>query len=261
MGQMTDAQMQVSTGGRRYRFLNTYVDTVSMEESIRFAETAIQKKIPTQHVVINALKVNLMDQDPQLQEIVNSCPLINADGMSVVWGARFLGIPLKERVTGVDLFLKLVDVSARKGYKIYLFGAKEEVIKKARAVLEERYPGIQIVGCRNGYFTETDEPQMVEEMSKSGADIMFVGFPSPKKEYWINRNLSKLNIPFVMGVGGSFDWVAGLTRRAPEWVEKCGCAWIYRLFQDPKRMWKRYLIGNPRFVKLVLQEKMKIWKG
>lgn len=246
---------------RRFRFLNTYVDDFSMEESVHFAETAIRERVPTQHVVINALKVNLMDKDPKLKEIVNSCPIINADGMSIVWGARFLGVPLRERVTGVDLFLKLVESSAKHGYKIYLFGAKEEVVQKTKTVLEKRYPGVQIVGCRNGYFTEEDEPQIVEEMSKSGADMMFVGFPSPKKEYWINRNLSKLNIPFVMGVGGSFDWVAGLTRRAPVWVEKCGCAWVYRLLQDPRRMWKRYLIGNPKFVMLVLKEKLSMMKG
>ena len=245
---------------KRYRFLNTYVDTLSMEDTIRYAEQVITSQIPTQHVVINAYKVNLMMKDKKLLDIVNSCPIINADGMSIVWAARFLGIPLKDRVTGVDLFLKLIEISAQKGYKIYLFGAKEEIVRKTKSVLEAKNPGVNIVGCRNGYFTEAEEPYIVDEMSKSGADIMFVGISSPKKEYWINRNLSKLNIPFVMGVGGSFDWVAGLTKRAPEWVEKCGCAWVYRLIQDPKRMWKRYLIGNPTFVKLVFQEKFKIWR-
>lgn len=245
----------------RYPFLNTYVNALTMEQTINFAEEMIRRRIPTQHVVINALKVNLMQEDLELRKIVNSCPLINADGMSTVWGARFLGIPVRERVAGVDLFVKLVERAAQTGYKIYLFGAKEEVVKKTKKVLEERYPGVQIVGYRNGYFTEEDEPGIVDDMARSGADIMFVGFSSPKKEYWIYRNLSKLNIPFVMGVGGCFDWLAGKTKRPPVWVEKCGLAWFFRLIQEPRRMWRRYLIGNPKYVVLVLKEKLRMMRG
>lgn len=246
---------------KRYQFLNTYVNALTMEQTIDFAEEMIRRRIPTQHVVINALKVNLMQEDPELRRIVNSCPLINADGMSTVWGARLLGIPVQERVAGVDLFLELTERSAQCGYKIYLFGAREEVVKKTKEVLEERYPGVQIVGYRNGYFTEADEPGIVDEMAKSGADIMFVGFSSPKKEYWINRNLQKVNIPFVMGVGGCFDWLAGVTKRPPIWVEKCGLAWFFRLIQEPKRMWRRYLIGNPKYVMLVLKEKLRMMRS
>lgn len=242
----------------RHQFLNTYVSSLTMEESVKFAEEVIRTRTPTQHVVINALKINLMQEDPKLCQIVNDCPLINADGMSIVWGARLLGIPVKERVAGVDLFIKLCEKSAEKGYKIYLFGAKEEVVKKTKAVLEERYPGIQICGYRNGYFSEADEPDIVEDMAKSGADIMFVGFSSPKKEYWIHNHINDLNIPFVMGVGGSFDWVAGVTHRAPEWIEKCGLAWFFRFIQEPRRLWRRYLIGNPKFVLLVLKEKNRL---
>lgn len=246
---------------QRYQFLNTYVNALTMEQTIDFAEEMIRRRIPTQHVVINALKVNLMQEDPELRRIVNSCPLINADGMSTVWGARLLGIPVQERVAGVDLFLELTERSVQCGYKIYLFGAREEVVKKTKEVLEERYPGVQIVGYRNGYFTEADEPGIVDEMAKSGADIMFVGFSSPKKEYWINRNLQKVNIPFVMGVGGCFDWLAGITKRPPIWVEKCGLAWFFRLIQEPKRMWRRYLIGNPKYVMLVLKEKLRMMRS
>lgn len=242
---------------RRYRFLNTYVNAVSMEESVEYVEEVIQSRMPTQHVVINALKINLMEEDHKLQSIVNACPLINADGMSVLWGARILGLPLKERVTGVDLFLRLCERSAEKGYGIYLFGAKEEVVVKAKNELERRYPGLRICGYRNGYFTEADEPEIIRNMAGSGADIMFVGFSSPQKEYWIHEHIQEVNIPFIMGVGGSFDWVAGVTRRAPEWVEKWGFAWLFRLIQEPRRTWRRYLIGNPKFVMLVFKEKLK----
>ncbi|MFQ9717195.1 MAG: WecB/TagA/CpsF family glycosyltransferase [Blautia sp.] len=241
----------------RYKIMNTYVNVVSMDETIRRVEKIIEKGKPTQHVVINASKVNLMEDDPELRRIVNSCPLINADGASIVWAAKKLGVPLKERVTGCDLFQELVKVASEKGYKIYLFGAKEEVVTKVKAIYEEQYPGIQIVGYRNGYFTEADEPEIVKNMAESGADMMFVAFSSPKKEYWVNKYLEQLNIPFVMGVGGSFDIVAGVTERAPKWFQAHGLEWLYRFIQEPRRMWKRYIIGNAKFVGLTYKFKKK----
>lgn len=239
----------------RYPIMNTFVNAVSMDESIDYVERIIKERIPTQHVVINALKINLMEADPKLAEIVNACPLINADGASVVWAAKRLGIPLKERVTGCDMFQNLVRVAAEKGYKIFLFGAKEEVVTKVKSIYEKQYPGIQIVGYRNGYFTEKDEPEIVKKMHDSGADMMFVAFSSPKKEYWVNKYLNEIGIPFVMGVGGSFDIVAGVTERAPKWFQEHGLEWFYRFIQEPKRMWKRYIIGNTKFVALTYKYK------
>lgn len=219
-----------------------------MEETIEEVEKIIKAGKPTQHVVINALKVNLMNEDPQLREIVNACPLINADGASIVWAAKKLGVPLKERVAGIDLFQNLVKVAAEKGFKIYLFGAKEEVVRKVKVIFEEKYPTLTIAGVRNGYFTEEDEPQIVADMAASGADMMFVAFSSPKKEYWVNKYIGSLNIPFVMGVGGSFDVVAGVTSRAPKWMQDHGLEWFYRFIQEPRRLWNRYIVGNRKFV-------------
>ena len=241
----------------RYKIMNTYVNAIDMQQTIDYVERIIEERKPTQHVVINASKINLMESDSKLAKIVNSCPLINADGASVVWAAKRLGIPLTERVTGCDLFQKLVAVSSEKGYKIFLFGAKEEVVTKVKAIYEKQYPGIQIVGYRNGYFTETDEPQIVKQMSDSEADMMFVAFSSPKKEYWVNKYLEEINIPFVMGVGGSFDIVAGVTKRAPKWFQEHGMEWFYRFVQEPRRMWKRYIIGNAKFVALTYKYKFK----
>jgi N-acetylglucosaminyldiphosphoundecaprenol N-acetyl-beta-D-mannosaminyltransferase len=241
---------------KRYQILNTYVNSISMEETLSVVEDIIQKRIPIQHVVINASKVNLMEQDKELCKIVNACPLINADGASILWAAKKFGIPVKERVTGIDLFINLVELAAEKGYRIYLFGAKEEVVIKVKNILEDKYKGIQIVGYRNGYFTEEDEPKIVKDMSDSGADMMFVAFSSPKKEYWINKYLNQLNIPFVMGVGGSFDVIAGITDRAPKWMQDYGLEWFYRFIQEPRRMWKRYIIGNFKFVLLTYRYKM-----
>ena len=238
----------------RYPILNTYVNAISMDETIREVEKIIRLKIPTQHVVINAAKINLINEDEKLRKIVNSCPLINADGASIVWAAKKLGIPLKERVAGIDLFLRLVNEASKKGYRIYLFGAKEEVVQKVKKILTKKYPSLQIVGVRNGYFEESDEPKIVEDMSKSGADMMFVAFSSPKKELWVNKYLNQLNIPFVMGVGGSF---AGVTSRAPKWMQDHGLEWFYRFIQEPRRMFKRYIIGNLKFILFVNKEKRK----
>ena len=241
---------------RRVPILNTYIDALTMDETISEVEKIIARGVPTQHVVINANKVNLMNEDPELKRIVNECPLINADGISILWAAKVLGLPIKERVTGIDLFLNLVKVASEKGYKIYLFGAKEEVVRKVKKVFEEEYPTLQIVGYRNGYFTEEDEPEIVKNMAESGADMMFVAFSSPKKEYWINKYIDQLNIPFVMGVGGSFDVVAGVTERAPKWVQIRGFEWLYRLVQEPRRMWRRYVIGNAQFIGYTVKAKI-----
>ena len=242
----------METAEKRYPILNTYVNALSMDETVDYIKKVIARRTPpVQHVVINALKVNLMEEDPKLRGIVNACPLINADGSSILWAAKQLGVPVEERVTGIDLFLRLVKEAAENGYKIYLFGAKEEVVTKVRDVFQQQYPTLQIVGYRNGYFTPEQEPQIVADMAASGADMMFVAFSSPKKEYWVNKYLNQLNIPFVMGVGGSFDVVAGVTKRAPEFWQKIGMEWFYRFIQEPRRLWKRYVVGNAVFIRHV----------
>ncbi len=237
----------------RYRILNTYVNSLSLDETVREVEGIIRRGVPTQHVVVNASKVNLMEEDPELREIVNSCPLINADGASIVWAARKLGVPLSERVTGIDLFLRLVAVAAEKDYGIYLFGAKEGVVRKVKQTFENLYPGIRVCGWRNGYFADSDEPGIVANMAASGADMMFVAFSSPKKEYWVREHLDEIGIPFVMGVGGSFDVVAGVTARAPVWMQRHGLEWLYRFVQEPGRLWRRYVVGNAKFVLLTMK--------
>ena len=242
----------METAEKRYPILNTYVNALSMDETVDYIKKVIARRNPpVQHVVINALKVNLMEEDPKLREIVNSCPLINADGSSILWAAKKLGVPIKERVTGIDLFQRLVKEAAENGYKIYLFGAKEEVVTKVRDIFQKEYPTLEIAGYRNGYFTPEEEPQIVADMAASGADMMFVAFSSPKKEYWVNKYLNQLNIPFVMGVGGSFDVVAGVTKRAPEFWQKIGMEWFYRFIQEPRRLWKRYVVGNAVFIRHV----------
>ncbi|MFF2877748.1 WecB/TagA/CpsF family glycosyltransferase [Gottfriedia sp. NPDC057991] len=243
---------------RRVKILGSYVDALTMEETLGEVDKIINYRRPVQHVVVNASKINLMKQDDQLTEIVNSCPIINADGQSVVWAAKILNKPLPERVTGIDLFENLVKISSLKEYKLFFFGASEDVVKRVVNIYKEKYPEINIVGYRSGYFTEAEEKKIVNDIKKVEPDILFVAFSSPKKEYWINKYLYDLNVPFVMGVGGSFDVIAGLTTRAPKWMQQAGLEWFHRFIQEPKRMFKRYIVGNLKFCYLVLLEKINI---
>lgn len=230
------------------------VANLTMDETLKEVEELIKNRQVTQHVVINAGKVVLMSKDENLKEIVQNCPIINADGQSIVWASKLLKKPLPERVAGIDLMEELIKKSSEKGYGIYFFGAKEEVVTSVIDIYKEKYPNLKVSGYRNGYFKEDDVKDIVNDMRNSNADILFVAFSSPKKEYFLAENIENINIPFCMGVGGSFDVVAGKTKRAPEWMQKVGLEWFYRFLQEPGRMWKRYLVGNTKFGVLTLKE-------
>lgn len=229
-----------------------------MSDTLRVISSAIKKREHIHHVVVNAGKIVAMQEDVRLRKSVNSSDIINADGQAIVWASRFLGNPLKERVAGIDLMENLVGLANENEYKIFFFGAKEAIVKKVVENYSNRYSGKLIAGYRNGYFTKEEEKQIAEEISESGANILFVAISSPKKENFLFENnevLKKVN--FIMGVGGSFDVVSGKIKRAPNWIQKMGLEWFYRFLQEPKRMWKRYLIGNTKFVFMVLRERFK----
>ncbi len=242
------------------KMLGCRIDALTMEQTLQAVEQIILLKHPVQHVVVNAAKLVALERDQRLKHIVNSCQLINADGQSVVWASKLLGRPLPERVAGIDLMHELIQLAARKGYKVYFLGAREDVINSAVITIRHKYPQLKIVGFRNGYFGERENAAVIESIRDARPDILFVGMSSPKKEYWLADNLDKLEVPFCMGVGGSFDVVAGVTRRAPLWLQRCGLEWLYRLAQEPRRMWKRYLIGNTKFILLVLQERWGLYR-
>lgn len=242
----------------RYHFLNCYVDNLDMEQTMVKIEEAIKSKEQLHHVVVNAGKIVAMQKDLRLRQSVNNSDLINADGQAVVWASRFLGKPLKERVAGIDLMIKLIERAYKNGHRVFFFGAKEEVVKEVVDKYSSQYNQELIAGYRNGYFNEEDEVEIAQQISESGASILFVGISSPKKENFLFENREALkNVNFIMGVGGSFDVIAGKVKRAPKWMQKAGLEWFYRLIQEPKRMWKRYLIGNSKFVLLVLKERFK----
>jgi len=241
------------------KFLNTSIHNLSMNETLSIIGDAINQKKQIHHVVVNAGKIVALQKDKQLRESVNNSDLINADGQAVVWASKILNKPLKERVAGIDLMMNLVQFAAKNNHKIFLFGAKEEVVNKVAEMYSSKYGKNIIAGYRNGYFKKEDEPSIAKEIADSGAQMLFVAITSPIKENFLYNHRALLKeVNFIMGVGGSFDVIAGVTKRAPDWMQKIGLEWFYRFLQEPKRMWKRYLIGNSKFILLVLKEKIGI---
>lgn len=234
------------------------VAAMNMEETVTFIDEKIKNNITMQHVVINASKTVLMQKDKKLKEIIKKCKLINADGQSIVWASKILKNPLPERVAGIDLMFELIRLAEEKGYGVFFFGATSDIVEKTVNIFKEKHPKLIVSGYRNGYFTEEEEEDIIKDMKKSQAKILLVAFSSPNKEYWLDKNIDKLNIPFCMGVGGSFDVVAGKTIRAPKWMQKLGLEWFYRFMQEPRRMWKRYLIGNSKFIYYTFKEKINL---
>ena len=232
------------------------MDSGTMGETVDVIARRIENKDFLQHVVVNVAKLVNMQKDPQLAESVKACDLINIDGMGVVLGARLLGHDIPERVAGVDLFHNLLDMSAEKSFPVFLLGAQEEIVAKTVEEVKEQHAGVDIAGYHHGYFWD-DEEAVVNQIRKSGARLLFVAITSPKKENFINKWQEQLGVDFVMGVGGTFDVVAGKVKRAPLWMQEYGLEWFYRVLQEPRRMWKRYAETNSKFAWLLLKEKLK----
>ncbi len=241
-------------------FLGTNLDSISMDDTVTYIQNCLTERKFTQHVVVNVAKLVHMQQDKILADSVNACDIINIDGMGVVWGARFCGHAVPERVAGVDLFHNLLAMSTINHFPVFLLGATSEVVEATVSKVEALYPGLKVAGYHHGYFWD-NEQDVVDKIAASGARLLFVAITSPKKENFINKWKDRLGVDFVMGVGGTFDVVAGKVKRAPKWMQNAGLEWLYRVIQEPGRMWKRYLVTNSKFALLLLKEKFKAKKN
>jgi len=224
----------------------------TMEETVCTIRKRLEGGLFTQQVVVSAGKLVNMQSDPALAESVLSCDIINIDGAGVVVTGRMLGLNIPERVTGTDLFLHLLAMAEQYHHSVYLLGAEDEIIEEAVCRIRRDYPQLEIVGYHHGYFWDNEEA-VVQDISASGAEMLFVGISSPEKENFIHKWNTEFGVCFVMGVGGTFDVVAGKVKRAPMWMQDYAMEWLHRVIQEPRRLWKRYLISNSKFLWMILK--------
>jgi N-acetylglucosaminyldiphosphoundecaprenol N-acetyl-beta-D-mannosaminyltransferase len=227
--------------------LGCRIDRVGMDETLARIDDLIKTGRYGQHMAINTAKLVSLRDDARLREIVEQCDLVNADGQGVIWASRLLRDPLPERVTGIDLMEELLGLAERRGYRVYILGAQEDVLEQAVTRIRERHPGLLLAGWRNGYYTSEEEHEVCAAIRASRPHVVFVAMSSPRKEYFLAEWGPKLGAEFVMGVGGAVDVIAGLTRRAPAVWQRLGLEWLFRLLQEPRRMFRRYAVGNARF--------------
>lgn len=236
----------------RVHLLDTPIDLLSREETVGRAVAAMTTRTPTVHVAINVAKFVKMRQDAELRRDVEHGDIIGLDGMGLALALKLFGARNVERVAGVDLMEALLAESARLGLRPFILGARAETLARAQAVAEARWPGLALAGMQDGYFTAEQEGDVVAAIRASGADCLFVAMPTPRKERFLHRHGATLGIPFIMGVGGSVDVLAGEVSRAPLWMQRASLEWLHRLLQEPRKMFWRYASTNTRFVGLMI---------
>jgi len=234
----------------RVNILGIAINKMTMQDVIEAAEEYISSRRQLLLGVVNVAKVVNIRKDDRLRQSIEQADLVLADGAPLVWLSRLLGRPLPGRVAGIDIMVELLKVADKKHWRVYFLGARPEALSRLIEVVKKDFPGVQIAGYRDGYFTEAQEEMVAKGIRDSNADILFVGISPPKKEIFLSKWHRYLNVPVCHGVGGSFDVLAGVTKRAPFWMQKSGLEWFYRVLQEPRRMWKRYLVTNTIFILL-----------
>jgi N-acetylglucosaminyldiphosphoundecaprenol N-acetyl-beta-D-mannosaminyltransferase len=247
-------------GVRRITVAGCPVDHFSLESALTEVRQRIDERIRTLVMFVNVFKVAEYHSNPALRLSMEGAEMLLADGTPIVWASRMLGKPLPGRVAGVDLMEAILGMCTERGYRVFLLGARQEVLLTAVETLTRRYPTLQIVGFRNGYFKDVEEDAVAEQINNSRADVLFLGMSSPRKELWASRNFKRLTVPVCQCVGGTFELIAGAKHRAPRWMQVCGLEWSYRLLQEPRRLWRRYLVSGVMVSRLVAAEVVQTWK-
>jgi len=225
--------------GTKQDLLGVPIDALTMQEVLDRVDKTIVARGHLRIGIVNAAKLVHMRRDVTLRADVRSCDLVLADGVPVVWASRLLGRPLPERVAGIDLMLGMLRRGNQTGYRVYCLGASEGVLATAVTRIAREYRGVRLVGHHHGYFTPQEEPALVAAIAGAQPDILLVGISSPKKERFLARWGDQLGVPVRHGVGGSFDVLAGKVRRAPLAWQRLGLEWLYRVKQEPRRLWRR----------------------
>jgi len=229
------------------------MDLLSADETLQRAVQAMQGGRPVLHVALNVAKFVNMRRNEELRRDVEQADIVGIDGMGLVLALRLFGKRRVERVAGVDLMFALLGECARRGLRPFVLGARRETLERAAAAAQRRWPGLEFAGLRDGYFASAEEAAIAGEIRASGADCLFVAMPTPRKERFLGRYGRSLGVPFIMGVGGSVDVLAGAVSRAPAWMQRCGLEWLHRLLQEPRKMFWRYASTNVAFAAILVR--------
>ena len=235
--------------------LGVGVDSITMKKALEKVEQFFEERQPVIIATANAEMLMRATHDEELKNILNAAELVVPDGAGTVWAAHHLGYEMPERVAGYDLAQELMKRAPAKNRRVYFFGSAPGVADKAKLKAEELYPGIQIVGTRNGFFTEADEPQIIADIKAAQPDLLLVALGVPRQEKWLAKYKDELNVPVSIGVGGTFDVMAGVMKRAPKWMQRAKLEWLFRAMLQPKRAGR--LIALPKFVLKVHSSKEK----
>ena len=249
----------------KINIVGAQVDRYSFDEVVEMTiDRALTGTSPAYIVTPNAQHINNLQHDSLFQEIYRRAFLVVPDGTSILWAAKFLKTPLKGKVSGSNLFEKLCERGASQPLRIFLLGGRPQAAERAAKILEQRYVGLEIVGTYCPPYGFENDPSAMKlinkEITRAAPNLLFVGLGSPKQEKWVYANYQQLKVPVSIGIGISFEFIAGMVKRAPVWMQNSGLEWLFRLMMEPKRLWRRYVIGNPLFIYLVLRQKLGLAK-
>ncbi len=231
------------------------VDRVTMSETIEWIASRIAERRQGSYMaVLNVAKLVKAQHDSDLRNALLEADIVTADGMPLVWCSPLYGERIPERVSGFDIMVEMFRRGGSEGWSFYLLGATEEVLRSTVDYICARHPGIRIAGYQHGYFTSEEETNVVDDIRASRSDVLLLAFGTPKKEHFVRRWRAHLGVSIIHGVGGSFDVLAGVTRRAPRWMQRMGLEWLYRLGQEPRRMFPRYFVTNSLFIAMIIAQ-------
>lgn len=240
--------------GARVPLCEVPVDPLTMHQAVQAVEECLDADQSLSIGVVNVAKIVNMQKDPLLRESVLSSDLILADGAPLVWLSRLKKTPLPERVAGIDLMFNLFSLADQRRFRVFLLGAQKATLQTVVEAAGRQFPGMVVAGYRDGFFNADQEREIAESIRDAAPHMLFVAMTSPKKEIFMKKWGPLMNVSVTHGVGGSFDVMAGLTRRAPKWMQAAGLEWFYRVLQEPRRMWKRYLVTNSAFLFLATRD-------
>jgi N-acetylglucosaminyldiphosphoundecaprenol N-acetyl-beta-D-mannosaminyltransferase len=235
-------------------FMGMRFHNVTAEGAVRCMEEFIQSGTPHKVFCPNVHLYVWARSNPDLWRFYQECDLVTVDGMGIYFASRLLGVPVAEAVVGAMLMFDILRRSAECGYRVFLLGTTDEILEKAVGNIRRDYPGVNVVGAHHGFYTEEQEGMVADRIRASDADIVFLAMSSPKKEWFAKRQAARSGARVLLGVGGGIDILAGVYKLPPEWVRRSGLWWLYRLLQEPRRLWKRYLVTNSIFLGLVTRE-------